>query len=346
MNNFSYRNKITLVTIFFISLFLFIHVSASTQEASTLVSLCGNGVIDQGEECDGANLAGQTCLTRGFSSGTLTCNSNCTINTSQCFYSPPPGGGGGGGGTPPAETKVIFSGRAYPGMKVTVLKDAQIAVSTVADPGADFRVTVSGLSTGFYTFSLYSEDNYKRRSSLLTFPVTITSGVTIDIDNLFIAPTVAVDKIEVKHGNDIAIFGQSAPDSEITISVSSEKEIFSRTNSDANGIYLYNFDTAQIDKGQHHTKSKAAVGGATSPFGKSVGFAVGTRDIAAVAEDLFLMGDLSKTGKVNLVDFSIAAFWYRKTLSPAMKEIECERLNCDGIINLTDFSIMAYYWTG
>jgi YVTN family beta-propeller protein len=36
-------------------------------------SLCGNGGIEPGEECDGATLGGESCTTLGFTGGTLTC---------------------------------------------------------------------------------------------------------------------------------------------------------------------------------------------------------------------------------------------------------------------------------
>lgn len=47
-------------------------------------AFCGNGILEAGESCDGGNLGGQTCQTFGFNSGTLTCNANCTLNTSAC----------------------------------------------------------------------------------------------------------------------------------------------------------------------------------------------------------------------------------------------------------------------
>ncbi len=47
-------------------------------------SKCGNGVVDLGEQCDGANLAGRSCGTEGFSGGTLGCNPDCTLDTAQC----------------------------------------------------------------------------------------------------------------------------------------------------------------------------------------------------------------------------------------------------------------------
>lgn len=45
---------------------------------------CGNGNIEAPEQCDGSALGGATCLTQGFDGGTLSCNSNCTFNTSNC----------------------------------------------------------------------------------------------------------------------------------------------------------------------------------------------------------------------------------------------------------------------
>jgi len=45
---------------------------------------CGNGIINSPEQCDGANLNGQTCVTRGFIAGTLNCSPTCTFDTSAC----------------------------------------------------------------------------------------------------------------------------------------------------------------------------------------------------------------------------------------------------------------------
>jgi hypothetical protein len=45
---------------------------------------CGNGVVDAGEQCDGANLAGQTCATRGMQGAGLACRVDCTFDLSAC----------------------------------------------------------------------------------------------------------------------------------------------------------------------------------------------------------------------------------------------------------------------
>jgi hypothetical protein len=46
--------------------------------------MCGDGKIDDGEECDGSNLAEQTCLTLGFEAGQLTCSPTCSFAKTLC----------------------------------------------------------------------------------------------------------------------------------------------------------------------------------------------------------------------------------------------------------------------
>ena len=45
---------------------------------------CGNAMIDDPEECDGAELGGATCESEGFVSGDLACAKDCTFDTSSC----------------------------------------------------------------------------------------------------------------------------------------------------------------------------------------------------------------------------------------------------------------------
>ena len=47
-------------------------------------SLCGNGTIDPGEQCDTSNLAGKDCTDFGFTKGSLACSEKCTFDTSGC----------------------------------------------------------------------------------------------------------------------------------------------------------------------------------------------------------------------------------------------------------------------
>lgn len=267
-----------------------------------------------------------------------------------CTYPVPSGGGGGGGsgGSSPqgGQTGVNFSGRAYPLSQVDILEDGQIVVTTIADPEANFNVSISNLATGNYTFSVYGADSEGRRSSVFTFPIYITSGVVTNIGGIFLAPTIAVDKSEVKRGDNIAIFGQSIPNAKVMISVNSAQEFFEQTVSDKNGVYLYDFDTSPLALATHTTKSKTATSSLISPFSNVVSFVVGNKTVLNSLATCPTKGDLNGDCRVNLVDFSIAAYWYHRILSPTFAALEKKELSGDGKITLTDFSIMAYYWTG
>ncbi len=46
--------------------------------------LCGNTVINAGEDCDTNNLNGETCQSQGFDTGELACTSGCAFDTSGC----------------------------------------------------------------------------------------------------------------------------------------------------------------------------------------------------------------------------------------------------------------------
>ncbi len=52
--------------------------------SNTSGAACGNSWIDEGEQCDSIDLAGQTCSGLGFSGGTLACAADCTFDTSGC----------------------------------------------------------------------------------------------------------------------------------------------------------------------------------------------------------------------------------------------------------------------
>ena len=165
---------------------------------------------------------------------------------------------------------------------------------------------------------------------------------TTEIGGIFISPTIDVDKTQVKQGDNIAIFGQAAASSTVTISVHSNPEIFLRTPADKDGAYLYNLDTSVLDLGNHLAKSKATLALEISDFGTAVGFIVGTENALKVPRTC-LIWDLNCDGHINLVDFSIMAYWYNRPLSG--RGITAD-FNHDNAITIVDFSILVFHWTG
>ncbi|MFH2007042.1 MAG: IgGFc-binding protein [bacterium] len=56
-------------------------------------AVCGNDVVEVGEECDGSELSGESCAALGYSGGQLRCAVECTFNTDQCEIPPNCGNG-------------------------------------------------------------------------------------------------------------------------------------------------------------------------------------------------------------------------------------------------------------
>ncbi len=70
-------------------------------------SYCGDNIVDAGEQCDGSTT--DICSNYGFSQGTVTCTTTCTIDTAQCSNPPPNNGGGNGNGNTGGGKKRTFS---------------------------------------------------------------------------------------------------------------------------------------------------------------------------------------------------------------------------------------------
>jgi hypothetical protein len=314
----------------------------ATVNATIRITVCGNGIKEAGEECDNADFGGQSCRSRGYLSGGLSCSPACELVTTACFGSPPslPSGGGGPVAGAPVETSVNFSGRAYPLSKITILKDGQAAITAVSGPDAQFNISLTGLSGGNYSFSVLGEDNLGRRSTLFTFPLYVTQGTATRISVIFLTPTIDVDKQEVKKGDNITIFGQTVPYGEVSISVDAPQELLVKSEADKNGVYLYTFNTGLLEAGGHLVKARAALDSVASAYSTAVSFTVGGKNVEKeqVREKA---EDFNQDGKVNLIDFSILAYWYKRASPPLTVD-----LNNDGKVTLVDFSIMVSGWTG
>jgi hypothetical protein len=267
-------------------------------------------------------------------------SSSSSATVTACVGSSCSSVGGGGYAIP---TSVTFSGRAYALSRVILLKDGQDTLNTVSGPDARFTFTISNLTAGTYTFSILSEDSRGRRSTLFTIPVAVSAGVASTISGVFLAPTIAIDKTTVKRGDPLTIFGETAPGSEVTIAVHSENKIFATTYADENGAYFYTINTSPLEYGKHITQSKAEISSTneTTSYGKVLSFAVGTKNENIKDGCDLLQGDFNADCRVNIVDFSILAFWYKKANFPQKHD-----LNSDNKISFVDFSILAYYWTG
>lgn len=316
--------------------------------ATIKIPVCGDNFVDSGEQCDAANMNSSTCQSRGFAGGFLLCNYDCSFNTNNCTANQNSGGGRGGGGgvyVPPT-TGVIVNGRAYPGSIITLMRDAELAAKTTAGPDANFDIILNGLAPGNYMFSVIAQDSKGAYSSLYVFPASLTIGSQVKIGGIFIAPTLSINNDDLKKGDTAILFGQAAPLSQVSITINSTVTKFAKVDTDKTGAYLYSLDTSDLELGSHTAKSKAIYNSEVSGISKTIGFAVGTSTSKTPLPDNGACqnqkkGDFNCDKKINLIDFSIFLYWYKKPNSPKYLD-----LNKNTKIDLSDFSIFVYNWTG
>ncbi|MFH1036608.1 MAG: dockerin type I domain-containing protein [Patescibacteria group bacterium] len=272
---------------------------------------CGDGACNFGETCS-------------------TCRSDC----GGCG-----GGGGGGGGGEiiiPSETKVVFIGRAYPSAIITILKNGTVIASFSADNVGLFNREISGIAADTYNFSVFAEDTEGRRSVTIGFTVGILESRVTTISGIFISPTIDLGPTQVEKGDPVDIYGQSFPESKITIFISSN-EIVKDTSATKAGKWSYRLDTTPLEESEHSARAQALNGaGELSAFSQTMSFLV-VKKGAMVCRG----ADLNFDDKINLTDFSILLYYWRQRKPLNI----CADINHDGIVDLTDFSIMMYYWT-
>jgi hypothetical protein len=205
---------------------------------------------------------------------------------------------------------------------------------------------------------LYAEDGVNQKSASYSLPIYISQGAITTVSGIFLSPTITVDKNAVYHGETITVMGQSSPNSKVVITVNSDTATNIDVQANSGGWYSYMLNTTPLELGDHQARSRSFYSNMISPYSSDVLFKVVNKGepLPVVPSSSSSMGffrpggsssggscnviaDINKDCKVNLVDFSILAYWYKRPNPPAKVD-----LNNDKKINLADFSIMAYYW--
>lgn len=272
--------------------------------------------------------------------------------------SAPPSTGGGGplfteGIQGPQQfqgAEVVFRGEAQPRGHVQLLQDSFIVARTEVSTSGQFELFVRGLSDGIHTFNLTGEDINGRRTSAVSVTVDATAERTVAIQDILLPPTLSTDIQEVRQGDSLVFSGYGVLNAEIIVFLNSDEQnvetIVQTTRTDSLGAYTVFFDTNVLPLGSYTARAIAVKNGIVSLSSLPVSVSVGVQTVLKESADCPAFGDMNQDCRVNLVDFSIVAFYYERPLDNAGKNKEITYLNGDGIVNLTDFSLLAYYWTG
>lgn len=240
----------------------------------------------------------------------------------------------------------IFRGLAYPRSTVSLLKNGEIVGVVTANAEGTFELHLRNVNPGTYSFGIRAEDAQKNKSRLLLFTIAVSTGVATLVDGIFIPPTLTSDKVEVKKSESIVFSGTTVPLSELRLSFDQTSiELLRKAKADSTGLWVYTMDSSLLSRGDHDVKVRSLVATDTSPYSDELSFRVGDttrmRTKATALIGFRAKCDLNNDNRVNLLDFSIMAYWYKRLGFPPKVD-----LNSDKLINLTDLSILAYCWTG
>lgn len=249
------------------------------------------------------------------------------------------GGGGSGGGVNLPPTSVMFSGKAYPGATVSILKNGVVVSSVLANEQGVFSSTLEEAYSSTILYSLYATDLSGNRSILINYPIIVSSGYLTQLSGVIFPPTAILDKAQVKEGDYLTLTGYALPTKDLQVvveDVNGKVTTFSLT-SDTTGRYRIVLPITHFTQGDYYIHVKYFD---DTHIGKLFKFIIGNTNIPSTDLILNIPGDYNSDEAIDLKDFSVLAFWYNKKNVPSYVDT-----NKDGIVNLVDFSILAYYWT-
>ena len=340
------------------------------------LSICGNSLVDNGEECD---IPGET----GVYSQTITgrqCSVQCQFgpycgdgilqspqgeqcddgnNVSGDFCSAickvEPAGSGGGGSTGGGSgggsgggkkdlgsTVVNISGTAYPSRTINFLLDGDGIGSVQTNSQGTFDFATKA-SPGTATLGMWSTDVFGTKSITLSNTFDVTQGAVTNLNALVLPPSIKVVPTNFTPGAVLKVSGQSVPNA--TINLYADKNIATAVatgKAAANGQWSIDFNTNRLSANGHTIRARSVTGTppleVQSSLSSPVELTTGGAPSAVVTSS-----DLNRDTKVNLIDFSILIFWWQTDGGDSNPPAD---INSNGKVSLEDFSILLFNWTG
>jgi cysteine-rich repeat protein len=365
---------IALSVLSFIFMVLFVPASASAMIVSTTtlhVSICGDSLVNEGEECDvpgetgeySTTITGRQCGTdclygpycgdgilqtifdeecddANNDSGDF-CAADCTVENSGGG-----GGGGGGGGSGSGgrddslgDTQVTIQGKAFPNASVRILIDGD-QVGTVRTNARGEFLFNTATDPGTTSFGFWADDSSGTRSLTVNTTFDVTQGAVTNLNGILIPPTIRTTNTQINPGTSVTLSGQTMPNVTVEVQLNPGTRTLT-TTSDGFGNWSLVLDTNTLSPNEYTAKPRFISSTGTirteSPYGTALSLFVGVEGRATSN------ADLNRDGKVNLIDFSILVFWWGTAGGSSNPPAD---INQNSKVGLEDFSILLFNWTG
>lgn len=350
-------------------------VSAQSLSYSTTtltISICGNEIVDDGEQCDvlgetgvySQTIAGRQCTAACFfgpycgdgilqSSYLEECddgnNDDGDFCSSLCKIEPAGSGGGGssggnsggGGGSDRklGDTIINIVGRGYPSRTINFLLDSKSVGSVRSDSTGRFEFSTAS-SPGTASLGIWATDIDNNRSITLNNTFDVTQGAITNINGVILPPTLTVASQNINPGAIANLSGQSVPNSTVEIHIDSDTN-FDKVTAGADGKWSFQLNTGQLKVAEHIIRARTVLG--TPPLTSQSNFSSSLQLFVGVDGKATSPSDLNRDGSVNLTDFSILIFWWQTNGGDSDPPAD---INGNGRVSLEDFSILLFNWTG
>ncbi len=145
-----------------------------------------------------------------------------------------------------------ISGYISPYASIELTIDGVFTRATVADGQGKFSITGVLIKAGFSKFCLDAIDFKRLGESYTCFNVPPAKS-DVNMDNLFLPPTLGLSKTEIAAGGEVLAFGYTMPNAQVTIYLSNGQKL--TTTADGTGYYI--FHIKGLSAGQYNLYSRA-----------------------------------------------------------------------------------------
>lgn len=367
--------KLVLLTVafgFFVSATASAQIFVGTATTTLRLSICGNALVDDGEQCDvlgetglySTTIAGRQCspicnfgpycgdgilqtqfaeeCDDGNNDNLDFCSALCKIEPAGSGGGGSSGGGGGGGGGSSREqneTQISVTGLAYPSRTINILLDTETVGSVRTTSAGRFEFTTEA-SPGTATMGFWATDDANTRSITLNSTFDVTQGAITNISGIILPPTLRIANANVNPGDTVTVSGQSVPLSNVELHVNNSEVVESAT-ADAVGRWSIALNTGRLRVAEHTLRARSVIG--TPPLTTQSSFSSALQLFVGVDGRVTTPSDLNRDGNINLVDFSILIFWWGTAGGNSDPAAD---INGNGRVGIEDFSILLFNWTG